>query len=851
MRKFMRLLSVVLILALVPLFGFTVSAKRTSTKEDAVEMLTKLNILLLNENNDDFSPDKEVTKGEFCLYLSRALKIVPDENSVLPFEDVTADDMLAPYVQALYDMDVIHGYENKLQLEEGITYNQAVKMMVSALGYGAVAKQSGGYPTGYLSVASDLEITKNVTIARNQCLTKSDAAWLIFNMLSAELLEMKEISGSSASYVKSNETALSKLYNIYEGKGRIEANSLASLTSANVSLDAGRVMIGSDLYYAGETEAEALLGYEVDFWYQYDENSDSSTILHLQKDSQAEAFYIRSEDIISCDGSRYMYFDEDGGTRTARLSDDFLVLYNMKYPQSGFSASMMTPQTGGVRLIKGNSSAFDVVMIDDVTSYAVNSVDADREIIYKKNREMTTLTGVDYTILTASGKRTNIEAIKEWSIVSEGWSSDKSSVVIYVSNNLVSGSASDLDIGGGKVVISGEEYSLTSDCHNLELLSLGKAADFYLDFQGRVAAVDIQLDEGLNYGYVLKATVEELDEIAVLKLFNAKGEIVRIRLAEKPRINETRYTDHYTIADNLNGLSEKLIKYELNSDNEISNIFIYDSTSKDYIHKMQNGKAVWNTKQRSFGGKVTVEENVPVFIIPANAEAEDYEVKALSSFANDTEYNVSVYTTGDNIYGEVIIYDTSVKKYQRNAAIVTDVKHFVDENGEIGYKVEVLQKGSRATFELHRPEVLGSVDEGDVVKISVNNKNRIDGFLLVYDKSANALCVSNPYEPQTGAGYRSRDRMYMGYAYVCKDGLLKFHKDMPTDDTLYTTDTENALLSSFSAIYVIDTQETRTKDSVYVGNENDIVDFLHGRSRCSKVIISTNWADPEEIIVIK
>ena len=146
---------------------------------------------------------------------------------------------------------------------------------------------------------------------------------------------------------------------------------------------------------------------------------------------------------------------------------------------------------------------------------------------------------------------------------------------------------------------------------------------------------------------------------------------------------------------------------------------------------------------------------------------------------------------------------------------------------------------------------LGNVEEGDLVKISVNNKNRIDGFLLVYDKSAKSLCVSNPYEPQTGAGYRSRDRMAMGYAYICKDGLLKFHKDMPTKDTVYTTDTENALLSSFSAIYVIDTNEANVKNSVYLGNENDIVDFLHAGAGCSKVIVSTNWADPEEIIVIK
>ena len=44
--------------------------------------------------------------------------------------------------------------------EDPVTYEQAVKMIVSALGYDLVANNKGGYPTGYLAVASSEGITK-------------------------------------------------------------------------------------------------------------------------------------------------------------------------------------------------------------------------------------------------------------------------------------------------------------------------------------------------------------------------------------------------------------------------------------------------------------------------------------------------------------------------------------------------------------------------------------------------------------------------------------------------------------------------------------------------------------------
>ena len=81
-----------------------------------------------------------------------------------------------------------------------------------------------------------------------------------------------------------------------------------------------------------------------------------------------------------------------------------------------------------------------------------------------------------------------------------------------------------------------------------------------------------------------------------------------------------------------------------------------------------------------------------------------------------------------------------------------------------------------------------------------------------------------------------------------KDGLLKFGKNIPTKDNLKTEDLENALLSAFD-FYVID--RGSSKNIAHIGSADDIIDFDHGGANASKIIVSTNWYDPEEIFIIK
>ena len=78
--------------------------------------------------------------------------------------------------------------------EDTVTYEQAVKMVVCALGYGPMASSQGGWPAGYTSVAASIDLTKGVSSS-----ARGDIAVLIYNALTTPVMEQTSY-GSDARY---------------------------------------------------------------------------------------------------------------------------------------------------------------------------------------------------------------------------------------------------------------------------------------------------------------------------------------------------------------------------------------------------------------------------------------------------------------------------------------------------------------------------------------------------------------------------------------------------------------------------------------------------------------------------
>ena len=840
----------------------------TEYNKEAVGMLSMLNIISVFDDNDDFSTQAYVTREEFCVYLSRALKIEAIAEAEQVFSDVPKESESAECINAMYDRGIVSGYAGEFRPKDVIKYNEAIKMLVSALNYNH--NGSLEYPTGHLRMASSLAITKNVHATEQ--LTKGAAAQLIYNAMKAPFMELEYIEGTNPVFKSnSDESVLTQVYDIYKGKGVVLANGISSLVSGAVPKKNDEVLIENTIYKVGKSNVSDLLGHYIEFYYQKMDNEEYEIVMITKDD--IEELVINSNQNISFGSNTYNYDDADGKRKRAHLASDFRLTYNFDYPASGFTAAMMVPAMGRIKLVKSASGGdYSAVIIESYVNHVVAGVDIENEIIYYKDSTNTDLKIGDITIFNAEGKEIGLSAINEWNIVSVLMSSDGTKGFLYVSDKEIEGKVTAIgSTDEPKITISSISYY--ADPSVLPSIEMGKNFKVYFDYNGNIASIRKSVSDGLRYAYLVKVKKDRNyngtgEERVWVNLFDDNGEQKKYYLTEKVRINDTKYTIVDNTITTLLGLTENIVKYQTNSSGEIDKMYVYDpinDTAKKYIHVLQDDTTAhyWNLKQRSFDGKVTVENGIPVFAIPSGStNADDYRIVGLGSFENDKTATAKIYTMGDNVYGEVIIKDSAaVDSITRPIAIVKKLIRAMNEDGDVCVKMVLLYNGTEQEFfvddeityrasgttdttHYNSENLIGNVGKGDIIKVGFNHRDEINNIWHIYNYSSGVFIdATNRYEPQSGALFRSANRCVLGYAYRKIDGLLRFTPSLPTYST-EPTDLENSLLSAFR-IYVVDA------DGVHMGNENDIVDYKSAGSSCSKIIVHTMWADPEDIIIIK
>lgn len=233
-----RILSLVLTLTLI-LGSFSMAFAAPSDvvgtpAEDAVERLGNLGILE-GYTDGTFKPDNNITRAEFAAVVARATGL---EKAAIKgqtaFGDVPASHWASGYVRVAEGAGLIKGMGkvngvNTFAPEANISYEQAVTMVVRSLGYEPAAQDNGGYPTGYLIVASREGLLKDVKGVAGQLATRALVAQLVDNALEIPKMIAVAYDGKTK-YVKSGAegTAEQFLFNdlqLESIEGALEADS--------------------------------------------------------------------------------------------------------------------------------------------------------------------------------------------------------------------------------------------------------------------------------------------------------------------------------------------------------------------------------------------------------------------------------------------------------------------------------------------------------------------------------------------------------------------------------------------------------------------------------------------------
>ena len=569
MKQLKKGLSLLVVLCLV--FGaFSMSAVAASYPdtsgtryEQAINLVSSLGIMQGYEDGT-FRPDGNLTRAEYCTVLVRMLGMtdVLDSTSYVFFEDVYEEDWFAKPVSLIFSLGLASGYgDGNFGPNDSVRYQDAVKMTVNALGYGFMAEENGGYPTGYMSVAQSLGMLKGISASAGEPLSRGALAQLVYNSLNVELL--KETYGTDGKgYEESDETLLERVFGATKAEGLVTANSTTALLGGK-ALNEGEVAIDGEVFKEGETNAGNNLGYYVTYYYIENDNGDLEIVSCEVKASSNKSLTIDADDIvkytgnISENGGATLTYTTNGTKNTnAKLKNGIVVLYNGKKVSSvtasgranaDYDLAELLPAYGSVTLINNDSNSdYDIMTVEDIKTDQVTGIHKANKYIYTKQAGTIDLSEADdnkeftYSIIR-DGQEVAFDSLTVDTVLSVLKSKDGMNYTMYASTTQVSGEIEAITYKNGAsgeyetVTIDGTKYKVVPDFP--DTIELGKEGKFFLDYKGRIAAYATGSAGTVRYVYLMAADNQstKLTTDVSIQVYTTGGSMAEYKLNEDVR----------------------------------------------------------------------------------------------------------------------------------------------------------------------------------------------------------------------------------------------------------------------------------------------------------------------------
>ena len=346
----------------------------TASYAQAVQELSALDVISGYEDGT-FGPDKLVTRAEITKMIVDALaerSSAEASTESTKFADVSADHWAKGYInQGVADGFIAGMSDTEFDPDANVTYVQAQKMLVSAIGYETYAQAQGGWPIGYKTYAASLDITKGISGIKDSTeLTRAQVAQMIDNAMDTPLCVIAswkpEWNGTKTPNLETRdgkegrayETLFTEKHDAYKVYGRVtETSKTGSVDTDKVTFQVEKAdnfddqevkadsPVSEDMYIGDSKADNYLRTYSLALIQKNDD--DEFTILSIAAAAANKSVTVASED-----------FDENKSTDEA--------LYFFPAGTTKGSTKYQLDTTNGVKIyINGVESSKSIAELRD------------------------------------------------------------------------------------------------------------------------------------------------------------------------------------------------------------------------------------------------------------------------------------------------------------------------------------------------------------------------------------------------------------------------------------------------------------------------------------------------------
>lgn len=574
----------------------------------AIKVLSGLGIVE-GDDEGNFNPTSNIKRSEMVAMVCRAMgqEDVAKASGGSSFDDVAADHWAAGYIAWGVAGDIIYGVgDNKFDPDANVKFQDAVVMVLRALGYERIAQRSenGGYPTGYLKVASQRGVLASTNFDGATAATREVVAQVIYNALTTPLVDVSYYApnpkddeyvvydGKNGTDLRTLLTYTNEIYKVkatVENTAKTEENLRKDVDNPKVELD----IIGTyDYYwdeildnqfssknstikpYVGETEVGDYLGYTVEAYIVENDNEEWELLAVVvdSKSTDSETVSANFEAYDENSGT-FEYYEDLNDSKTVKIDtktgDDLSVYYNgSRINESeidGFGGleNLLVNVANSITFMGPKNDDYDKIFVTDYAYAQVDSVRVDEQFV-KFTSGGLSLDPDDrgndtfiYNLYDADGNAITLEDVQEddiFNIVAPLVGGKKDPLDdnvpymdIYVTNETVTGTVDEEVEKDYKYVIAGEEYIIDQNA----ALKVGDEGIFYITIDGLVFDSDAASVVNKNYSFIVAYGADETFGVNThqLKLFTSDNSLETYTVAANLKVYEGDDYKNYKRSD--------------------------------------------------------------------------------------------------------------------------------------------------------------------------------------------------------------------------------------------------------------------------------------------------------------
>lgn len=809
-----------------------VPADVANTKyEEAAEVLGVLEVMIGDETGS-FRPDDTIIRAEVAkvgVAISGLSAVADSASGSTKFPDVPAGYWGTGYINIANSQKLVIGDDKgNFRPDAEITYQEAVTILVRALGYEPQAQAKGGFPSGYLVTASDIGLTKGVSGSQTAPISRGDVARLAFNALTINLMEQTGFGGD-VNYEVVDKTLLTDKLDAEKITAQVKAVGSASLDGSS-NLSKGQILIGDEIFKTGSADVRSVLGFTVDAYVKED-GRDKVLLLARPSAGKNDSITVPAENIAEITNTEskkeikyWKDIEKDNKTSKATIKADANIIYNGK---SGSAEDLKVIDSGNIILLdtKGKGS-YDVVFVNETTNYVVEEVVESSHKIVDKYGNKTLIADPDdddLTFIIIKGtEQIDISDLNEWDVLTTTVSKDNQLVYAQVSSESVTGKVTEKS--DDTYFINGKGYKKAANY--TETINLEDEGTFYLDIEEKIAAVDGETSVSSNYAYLAKAGLSSgMDKVLEMKLFTKDGKSEIVKTGEKIKVNGVSGKTPQQALDILKGDGDsadgQLITYETNGEGVVTKINTAEVSAtvdeNKFTLNMQENDVKFKSASNKLVGSsmsVNVNKNTVVFDIPeGKTDTADFAIRNSEFFVDGDSYDVLVFDVTDDRTAKAVIItnSTGLANEESSLAIVDKITQGKNDDGEEIENLYAYQDGKKIELPTAEAGVLvknqgGSdvaLEQGDVIQYKTNINGEIEKVTVIFDIDTK----------ETEAKKDVSDKMSTYYGKVVKKFASSFNMQV-NNGSILNFDFSGA------DIYTVDT--TLSRNQISAGDAGDI-----------------------------